>query len=160
MAIDLPMVSTAELNCHRCGTCCQLIPLKSSPRDIRRFVRQNRLERRDALVLTKLECLGWTPIASLQAANGERAKNRAEGCYVYTNCPYHSFVDGLSTCRLHATGLKSWMCALYPCYERDGMKCLTNPVLFKGCGYNKDEDAGMTLEAQMENVRSLWKGER
>lgn len=135
-----------EPGCARTGGCCRNILLEWSPRQLREAYRAWRDSLPDVTRLQGIELI--YPMLAGRCRGKKRYPSGAVR-FVYGPCK-HLAVDpgGLAACSIHAD--RPSLCRGYPTYQ-DPQKVQmgerpapTNPGYMRGCGYNRDPQAGST----------------
>lgn len=155
------------MSCLRTGMCCQRIPLRASPRELREsyeaWLRHHDRERIEFLrrvqaqdsprlkfyseihlvyPMLKDRCLGKIRLPELEPKKEKLALvNEAGYSYIYGPCRFFErfeIIDGRLIGGCAINDIKPWMCSSYP---NGGWGT------FRGCGYNRSRpEIGLTFD--------------
>lgn len=141
------------MSCKRSGMCCQVLYIRVSPRQLRDAYRK--WKKGDGSDYAEIDIL--FPMLEGRAL-GKRIT--ADGPrYYYGPCKMlGTMPDGKPGCTIQAD--KPAMCSGYPFYELTPLERPANPAIFRGCGFNTDPDAGVTLSEVGSGLLPLEENER
>jgi len=116
--------------CKRCGKCCQYVTISRSPEQL------------------KKEYNEWVNNIKIKGSYSQDIfliypmLRYKENLYIY-ECVHFKFINGKSTCEIDS--IKPRMCSGFPKYNAifSSLFISNNPSQYKGCGFNKDKNAGV-----------------